>query len=200
MYEYKAFFSYKRHPLTDEWHLRLMERIEYWLSQELGIQQVPIFFDKRSIANGLAFDKAINDALKASTIVISVMSPLYFTSAHCLAEINTFIKREDHLGQNRGSLISCARFHDGASYPEPFSKLQAEDFAEFANPASAFWNSPAGVEFEFRISAFANAIAQKIKAAPDWDDSFPDPPYDAFGGPLPERIKRPATVLAAGNK
>jgi TIR domain len=199
MYKYKALFSYKRHPLTDEWHGELMVRIQFWLSQELGVQDAPIFFDSRSIGNGLAFDKVISDALKQSTVIISVMSPLYFTSAHCRAEIGTFIEREDHLGQNRGSLISCARFHDGASYPIPFSKMQAEDFAEFANPASAFWNSPAGVAFQPRIRAFAGAIAEKIKAAPDWDNSFPDPPFDPNGGPLPERIKRPAAVLAAGD-
>jgi hypothetical protein len=196
MYEYKAFFSYKRHSLTDEWHSELMVRIQFWLSQELAIQDVPIFFDTRSIGNGLVFDQAISDALRKSAVIISVMSPLYFESAHCLAEIGTFIKREDHLRKNRGALISCARFHDGASYPLPFSHMQSEDFAEFANPAGAFWNSPAGVAFQPRIRAFAGAIAGKIKAAPDWDSRFPAPPYDPNGVLLPERIKRPANVLA----
>jgi hypothetical protein len=198
MYEYKAFFSYKRHPLTDAWHSELMVRIQFWLSQELGIQDAPIFFDTRSIGNGLVFDQVIADALKKSTVIISVMSPLYFTSAYCLAEIGTFIEREDHLRKSRGSLISSARFHDGASYPLPFSHMQSEDFAEFANPASAFWQSPAGVAFEPRIRTFTSTIASKIKTAPDWDSSFPDPPYDPNGGIPPERIKRPATVLAAG--
>jgi hypothetical protein len=197
MYQYKAFFSYKRHPLTDEWHRELMLHIQFWLSQNLGVQDAPIFFDTRSIGNGLVFDQAIGDALKRSAVIISVMSPLYFTSPYCLAEIGTFLDREDYLQKNRGSLISCARFHDGASFPMPFSHMQSEDFAPFANPAKAFWNSLDSVSFEPLIRAFADGIAAKIRAAPEWENNFPDPPYDPDNTPPQARIRRPAMVLGA---
>jgi hypothetical protein len=147
MYQYKAFFSYKRHPLTDEWHRQLMLHIQLWLSQDLGVPDAAIFFDTRSIENAAVIDQAIRDALRTSEVIISVMSPLYFTSAHCLAEIRTFMSREDHLARSRGSLIACARFHDGASYPPPFTNMLSEDFAPFANPAKAFWDSLDGVAF-----------------------------------------------------
>src|SRR5207244_3870947 len=100
----------------------------------------------------------------------------------CLAEINAFVKREDHLNWNRGALISCARFHDGATYPMPFVNMQSEDFAPFANPAKAFWDSPDGAKFEDLIRRFAQRIADKIRAAPAWDPGFPDPPYVPNGG------------------
>jgi uncharacterized membrane protein (Fun14 family) len=197
MYDYQAFFSYKRHPLTDEWHRQLMLHIQFWLSQDLGTQDVPIFFDTRSIGNGAVFDHAIGDALRKSVVIISVMSPLYFTSAHCLAEIGTFIDREDHLQQNRGTLISCARFHDGAAYPMPFSHMQSEDFSPYANPAKGFWESQDGVVFELKIRAFAGMIANKIRAAPPWDPAFPPPPYSPGGTPPLARILRPAAYLGA---
>lgn len=196
MYRYEAFLSYKRHPLTDEWHRELMLRIQYWLSQELGMQDVPIFFDTRVIPNGMLFAQEIDDALRASKVIIAVMSPLYFTSTHCLTEIGTFMDREDHLQKARGSLISCARFHDGASYPAPFSQMQAEDFAPFANTAKAFWISQDSVAFEQLIRTFATAVANKIRAAPPWDSGFPAPPSNPGGPPQPPaRIQRPAAYL-----
>ncbi|MDX8501913.1 toll/interleukin-1 receptor domain-containing protein [Mesorhizobium sp. VK4C] len=195
MYKYHAFLSYKRHRRADEWHLKLMEVIQFWLSQELGIPDAPIFFDTRSIENGRVFDQAISDALKHSMVLISVMSPLYFSSDHCLAEINAFLRREDHLNRNRGELISCARFFDGATYPKPFVSMQSEDFAPFANPTKAFWDSADGTKFEDIIRRFAHSIAEKIRAAPPWDPGFPDPPFVPNGGDPPPRIMRPASYL-----
>lgn len=197
MYRYEAFFSYKRHPLTDEWHRELMTRIQYWLSQDLGIQDAPIFFDTRSIPNGMLFSQEIDDALRASKVIVSIMSPLYFTSDHCMAEIGTFVEREDHIQRARGSLISCARFHDGASYPLPFSQMQSEDFAPFANPAKAFWMSQDSVAFELLIRTFAGAVATKIRSAPAWDAGFPAPPFNPGASVPPARILRPATYLQA---
>ena len=195
MYDFYAFFSYKRHPLTDEWHQELMRRIQLWLSHELGVQDVPIFFDARSIDNGTLFDEVICNSLRKSTVLISVLSPLYFTSAYCLAEIGTFIAREDHLRLNRGTLISCVRFHDGSTYPLPFKNMQSEDFAPYANPAKAFWASQDSVAFEPRIRDFARRVAKKILAAPPWDQGFPKPIYNSAVSPPPERIMRPASYL-----
>jgi hypothetical protein len=171
-----------------------MERVRFWVSQGLG-KPAKIFFDARSIGNGVNFDQSIDDALKHSTVIISVMSPLYFASAYCLAEIETFILREDKLGYSRGSLISCAHFHDGESFPIRFARLQAVDFTPFANTEKAFWDSADAVVFSPRIKNFGIAIAEKIKAAPEWSSDFPDPPYDPDSGIAPPPIKRPAAYL-----
>lgn len=195
MYRYEAFFSYKRHPLTDEWHRELMTRIQFWLSQDLGVQDAPIFFDTRSIPNGMLFSQEIDDALRASKVLVSIMSNLYFTSDHCMAEIGTFVERENHLLRNRGSLISCARFHDGTSYPLPFSQMQSEDFAPFANPAKAFWASQDSVAFELLIRTFAGSVAAKIRAAPPWNAGFPAPPFNPGTSAPPPRIQRPASYV-----
>jgi hypothetical protein len=195
MYKYEAFFSYKRHSITDEWHRTTMERIQYWLAQNLGVRDAPIFFDTNSIQNGTVFAEEIEDALRASKAIISVMSPLYFTSDHCMAELNTFVEREDHVERNRGSLIACARFHDGASYPHPFSQMQSEDFAPFAIPNKAFWDSPASVSFEVKLQKFAQVVATKVRAAPPWDPGFPSPRFKPGEGAPPSPILRPVAYL-----
>jgi TIR domain len=197
MYDFYAFFSYKRHPLTDEWHQELMRRTQFWLSHALGIPDAPIFFDVRSIDNGTLFDQVIDTSLRKSMVLISILSPLYFTSAHCLAEINTFMAREDHLRLARGTLISCVRFHDGANYPMPFKDMQSEDFAPFANPAKAFWSSHDSVGFELRIRDFATTIAKKINVAPPWTSDFPSPVFNPKACVSPNRIERPSTYLGA---
>jgi hypothetical protein len=195
MYQFQAFFSYKRSQFTDTWHRKLMELIQYWLSQELAAQNVPIFFDTRSIDNGEPFDDAIREALKNSAVIIAVMSPLYFTSAICNAEIRAFMDREDRLGRPRGSLISCARFHDGERYPSPFNRMQSMDFSQFANPMDSFWNSIDAAVFADRIRDFSRIIAGKIQASPVWDPSFPVPPFDPNGGAPAQSIRRPAAYL-----
>jgi hypothetical protein len=197
MYKYHAFFSYKRHPRTDDWHERVKEIIQYWLSQELGIPDVNIFFDKQSIDNGLLFDNAIRDALRSSATLITILSPLYFSSHHCRAELNAFTQREDHLQKPRGLLISCARFHDGANYPSPFEKMQAIDLSPYANTAKAFWESIDGAAFDKVLQSFAREIATKIRIAPNWDSAFPDPPYDPTAGKAPQPIMRPADYLGS---
>jgi hypothetical protein len=199
MYEYDAFFSYKRNRRSDGWHLKLVESIKFWLSEDLAKSNARIFIDNQSIENGLLFDRAIARALNRSAVIISVFSPLYFTSDYCLAEIDAFMKREDHLGADRGSLISCARFHDGDSYPLPYLHMQQDDFSPFANPTKAFWESNAATQFEELIRSFTHRVADKIKAAPPWSQDFPDPVYAPNCGTQPPRIMRPSEYLGAAS-
>ena len=74
-------------------------------------------------------------------MLICIFSPLYFTSAHCLSEIHAFFDREQMLNLRRGSLIACARFHDGERYPVNYRTMQAYDFTKFANTAKRFWET-----------------------------------------------------------
>ena len=48
-YEYDAFFSYKRDHESDEWHERVKDKLIFWLKQELGRQDIRIFFDTEEI-------------------------------------------------------------------------------------------------------------------------------------------------------
>jgi hypothetical protein len=172
-YDYHAFFSYKRNALTDDWHQRVFERLQYWIGQELGIDKPAMFFDRRSIENGQDFDTYIRDALRSSAVIVSIFSPLYFTSKWCVSEFESFLAREQKLKFKKGTLVACARFHDGENYPPDAQKMQAEDFRDYAILAPRFWDTDKAVAFDQLITAFAKTIARKIKSAPPYDQNFP---------------------------
>lgn len=197
-YAYQAFLSYKRHPLTDHWHQQLHQRIQYWLSQDLAASTANVFFDSRSIDNGLDFNSFITEALRGSAVLICIFSPLYFTSAHCLSEINAFFDREQMLKLRRGSLIACARFHDGERYPANYRTMQAYDFTKFANTAKRFWETEKGVEFEEIIQQFSAQVADKIKIAPAPSADFPSSFFNENASVFAEKIRRPADYLKTG--
>jgi hypothetical protein len=198
-YDFQAFFSYKRNPLTDYWHERVFERLQYWIGQELGIDKPPMFFDRRSIENGQEFDAYIRDALLSSAVIVSIFSPLYFTSKWCVSEFESFLAREEKLKFKKGSLVACARFHDGENYPIEAQKMQAEDFRDFAILAPKFWDSDKAVTFEQLIMEFAKKIAKKIKLAPPFETSFPIQVMDDKDVPEQKMVIRPSDYAAGRN-
>jgi hypothetical protein len=194
-YTYGAFFSYKRHPLTDRWHRELLARLQMWISQELARPSLRVFFDAQSIDNGHDFGLTIADALQSSAVLICLFSPLYFTSGNCLSEINAFFAREEMLGLRRGQLIACARFHDGDRYPDPYRRLQSRDFTDFANLSPRFWESEKGAEFESTIPQFAEQIASKIRTAPNRRPDFPASFFEGDPSSFAQPIMRPREYL-----
>jgi TIR domain len=197
-YTYQAFFSYKRHDLTNYWHQQLHKRLEYWLSQDLGLPTANVFFDSQSIGNGLDFNSCIADALRGSAVIISITSPMYFNSPHCFSEIQAFSDREQMLNLRRGSLIACARYHDGESFPAIYRTLQAYDFTKFTSTAARFWESDKGMAFEEIIQQFAEQVAKKIKSAPPPSKDFPASFFSETPSASAEKIRRPADYVRMG--
>lgn len=168
-YKYDAFFSYKRDPLSDEWHEKVMSRLEHWIKLELNKEKIDIFFDTEDIKNGERWEKKIVNSLKKSKCLIAILSPAYFNSQWCLSEWKTFINREkDHSAE----LIVPARYHDGIHYPQEAKDIQSEDFSEYSSTMVAFWETKDAWDFEKVLKAFAKDAAEKIKKAPAYDDSF----------------------------
>lgn len=54
-YECDVFFSYNRHPLTQNWTKKVRELFECWLFQQLGKANLSMFFDENSIETGQAW-------------------------------------------------------------------------------------------------------------------------------------------------
>jgi TIR domain len=196
-YEYVAFFSYKRDPQTNRWHEALVDKIQYWLGQELVVDKPRIFFDTRSIENGHDFDEFIRDSLRSSVVMISVFSPLYFTSKWCLSELHTFYAREEQLKIKKGSLIASAQFHDGENYPPYAQRMQSDDFRNFAILHPKFWDSEAALHFDQIIKDFAIKVAKKIRAAPPYSDNFPLNVVPDDGVQVPGVIGRPSSYVSA---
>lgn len=170
-YDYDAFFSYKRDPETDAWHLRVKDKLAFWLRQELNQDEVKIFFDDEDIRVGTRFGVRIAESLRRSKCLICVWSPLYFRSRWCVSEWLSFVQRERDFG---GELIIPASFHDGETFPENAKAVQMKNFSDYTSTMPRFWDTDLAVEFEKKlIRPFARDLAAKIRGAPPFNPTFP---------------------------
>lgn len=173
-YEYDAFFSYKRDPLSNEWHEKVMSILEHWIRMELNKKDMKIFIDTEDIETGAKWKEKIADSLKKSKCLIAILSPEYFNSQCCLSEWKTFIKRGKDYKLKFSGLITPARYHDGDHYPQEAKDIQSVDFSEYSATTAAFWETKDAYEFEkVKLKAFAKDVAKKINNAPNYDDNFP---------------------------
>ena len=168
-YRYDAFFSYRWHPRSDDWHRRVQEELAYWVALRLGTDP-RFFFDRKEMRPGQSVVGQLRDALLHSKCLVCFWSPLYFSSRWCLSEWKTFSRRGAAVGID---LVLPASIHDGESFPESARSILKQDFSDYHSTQEAFWSDPRRVlRFEEAgIRPFAMALADMIRNAP---------PYDAF--------------------
>jgi hypothetical protein len=90
---YDVFLSYARSDDDDGAVTRLSEEMSRVFAQQAGVQ-LRIFRDTQQIQSAQIWKSRINDALKASTVLVSVTSPAYFDSEWCRYEWDHFVARE----------------------------------------------------------------------------------------------------------
>lgn len=169
-YDYDVFISYKRHPKTDLWFRGLVEYLEPWLTQELH-RDASIFIDQEDIRSGHKWREKIADSLKKSRCLVCLWSPLYFESKWCVAEWESFVYRSEQFDRE---LIVPARYFDGEYYPDLAKDVQSRDFSPYTFNSPRFWDSELALEFEQKhLREFAKEVADAIKSAPEFSDSFP---------------------------
>lgn len=176
-YKHHIFFSYKRDPLTIDWHREVVARIKLYVCMELNLDRKDfhVFFDEKTIEAGDEWVEELSDAIKSSKCLVAIWSPDYFHSPWCLTEFHSFLKRQEDLKKKgiKAGLIIPASYHDGQHFPSEAKAIQFLDFTEYASTISAFWRSSDAVEFEKKIKEFAKSIANKIENAPNFDVDFP---------------------------
>ena len=169
-YKYDAFFSYKRHSESDDWHKELKNKLEFWLSHELG-RQAYIFLDTEDIKTGHRWRTKIAGALAESRCLVCIWSPMYFQSKWCVAEWRTFEERGETMNCD---LVVPARFHDGQHYPQAAKDRQTSDFRNFVSTVPTFWETRSAAEFEsLKLRPFTEELAASVLAAPEFSIDFP---------------------------
>ena len=180
MYRYDVFVSYKREPsnkrLVTPWLQQVLDRVEYWLRQELGGERVGIFFDEESIEVGDNWPDEIRDALLSSKCLLPVWSPEYFRSTWCVAEWRSFLRREKLIsdrGQTTYRLIVPIKFHDGHWFPAEAQRVQQLDLSSYTATTQAFWTSQRADELDQRIKRFVPNLARVVSEAPPYEAGWP---------------------------
>lgn len=189
MYDYDVFVSYKREPrdkqLVTPWLRQVLDRIEFWLRQELGGTGVKIFFDEDSIEIGNDWPDEIRAALMSARCLLPVWSPEYFNSSWCVAEWRSFTRRERLLaerGAKPGRLIAPIKFHDGRWFPPEAARVQQLDLSPYTATTRAFWETQRADELDQRIIRFAASLARIVSEAPPYEANWPI----EMGEPIPQ--------------
>jgi hypoxanthine phosphoribosyltransferase len=96
-----AFLSYARfNDLHDDgWVSQFCERLSAEVRVQLG-EEFPIFQDRKDVAWGQSWPRRIDQALDAVTLLLVIITPGFFRSAACRAEVERFLARERELGRD----------------------------------------------------------------------------------------------------
>lgn len=141
------------------------------LSSEVRVQtgqEFPIFQDRNDIAWGQAWQQRIDETLDAVTLLVVIITPSFFRSPACRAEVERFLERERELG--RQDLILPVYY---VSTPEldDSTRREADDLARvLASRQFADWR-------ELRFEPMTSPVARKAIAqlANRMRDTFPHP-------------------------
>lgn len=176
-YEYDIFISYRRSPTVGEWvknHFlpRLSARID-----DVASEPIRIFCD-RQIASGANWPDQLKLNLKRSKLLLCVWSADYFRSPWCMAEWESFKRREEMFGlfseDQPNGLVCPVRFADGRHYHPAASVTQCvKDFSSLNFPDLVFREAAAYLEFDRAIQELASILLDQLETPPDWHNDFP---------------------------
>lgn len=191
-YEYDIFISYRRKEPVLSWvREHFAPLLEQWLSESVP-HEPRVFRDETTLETGTTWPLALQKALHRSRLLVAVFSPSYFRSPWCLAELESMRLREEHSGlrapaQPQG-LIYAVHFHDGEHFPESVHAIQHKDLRSWNQPAPAFTQTPAYVDFGKEMQTVAGEIGALLPRVPEWRADWPSvvpPTAPDINAPLP---------------
>lgn len=190
-YTFDVFISYSRYGSVQKW---LLNHFYPKLRDCLVDQIAPapkVFLDK-TMRRGVDWPAEIRNALHHSKIMVAVLTPPFFESPWCIAELRSMFAREQMLGlasQDRPQgLIYPILYSDSTNFP-PEAGLHRSwwDFKELNTPELVFQQSPQWPEFHRMVTAFATDLVELIKQVPEWQPDWPlvEPPEPVLLPPPP---------------
>jgi len=103
----------------DKHNYRQLTKLCKRLSGEVQVQtgkEFPIFQDRKDTYWGEHWKSRIEESLDAVTFLVPIITPSFFNSSACCAELERFIDREKRLGRNDLILpvyyINCSALND----------------------------------------------------------------------------------------
>ena len=148
-----AFMSYVR--FNDEHDDGQLTAFRERLSTEVRAQtgeDFPIFQDRNDIAWGQGWQQRIDEALDAVTLLLVIITPGFFRSPACRAEVARFLERERELG--RQDLILPVYYISAQEMDDPLLRAGDELAGVLASRQYADWR-------ELRFEAFTSPLVRK---------------------------------------
>lgn len=175
-YEHDVFLSYtRRQPVLDWVRNHFYPRLEEWLGQQ-DLPHEPSIFVDWEIEAGSRWEEYLKHHLSRSRCIVAILSPPYFRSKWCLAEWCTMQERERACG------LWGSKEARGLNYPVVFNRgdfpgevmaRQLTDLSKYNYPYPAFASTLAYLEFHDKMEDVAQNIAEMIRSAPPWSETWP---------------------------
>ncbi len=177
-YRFSAFLSYKRDadPDADVWHEWSANKIASYLRTNAGLPAATdVFVDRNNIPDGSYWRDRLQKALHHSPILIAFVSRAYFQSPYCMAELKTFMDREDKKMYPRGTLIHMAAIAEPSTFGADAQGFQVEKFHKYYSPSVSFSETRLASEYSAAIRGFTSPISNKLinPDFPPHSDDFP---------------------------
>ncbi len=175
-----AFLSYVN--LDDQHEQGRLTQFRERLSGEVRMQTgepFDIFQDKKDIALGQPWEERINDSLDATTFLLPIITPAFFKSTACRAELERFLKREKELGRNDLILpvyyVTCPVLSDKAKLElDPLAKIiAARQYADWRELRHEPFTLP---QVGKTLAKLAGQIVEALERSHSSIDMKPDPP------------------------
>ncbi|HEX3649800.1 MAG TPA: TIR domain-containing protein [Pseudonocardiaceae bacterium] len=190
-YTFDVFVSYSRHGSVGKWLLNhFYPKLKDCLADQIA--PAPTVFLDRTMRRGAAWPDEIRNALGRSKIMVAVLTPPYFVSPWCMAELSSMFAREEMLGLANPArpqgLIYPLLYSDSVNFPEePRLHRSWWDFKELNTPEPVFQQSPQWPDFHRRVTAFATDLVELLQQVPEWQPDWPlvEPPAPVLLPPPP---------------
>jgi hypothetical protein len=184
-YAYDIFISYRHKGPAYSWVTEYFHPLlEQWLPESVPVEyDVKIFIDSQ-IETGAEWPAKLRQALRTSRCLLPILSPEYFRSKWCQAELQTMRQREQVLGlrteENSSGLIYAVVFASPDLLPAEVQNIERKDMSDWATTYSDFRNSKNCESFEREMKLVCKELPKMLQRAPAWQDwpvvTPPEPP------------------------
>jgi hypothetical protein len=175
-YKFDFFISYARRGSVQSW---LLNHFHEKLCECLADQFAPapkVYVD-RSMPRAVHWPNNLQNALRHSKIMIQLLTPHYFTSNWCMAELRSMQAREEMLGlagtEISQGLIYPILYSDSDNFPVEERMRSWVDFKEFAHPDPVYSQTIDFFHFRKKVNELAVDLVQLAQQVPDWRPDWP---------------------------
>lgn len=194
-YEFDVFISYSRLGSAPKWLTNhFFPKFRDCLVDQIA--PAPKVFLDETMPRGVDWPAELEKALRHSKILLAVLTPPYFESKWCMAELRSMHAREKLLGlasaERPQGLIYPVLYSDSDNFP-PEDGLRRSwwDFKDLAVPDPIFQDTRDWINFHRRVTDLAQDLVELLKQVPPWRPDWPferpdpvilpPPPIPRFG-------------------
>jgi MinD-like ATPase involved in chromosome partitioning or flagellar assembly len=164
-YLYDVYISYGQSQLLFDFMRTLVKDLS--AEMELEFENFRAFFDATELSGGDIFEDKLSDTLRKSRILLSIVTPTYFSNRFSQREWKTFLIREEITNSN---LIIPIIFRGTRDIPDELEDHKVFNFESVSTEGKSREKSK---EYTIAIRKLAERLRDLLEEAPPFDPHWP---------------------------